>query len=93
MEVVSAGSKLSFEFDILNLRVWKCCSFWSPHCTCEKQMGEKVERTCEINACKKSEAVYFRNHQFLCILYNLLFIRVERLHIFEKNITLPDFLQ
>lgn len=24
-------------FGIINLRVWKYCSFWSPHCSCQKQ--------------------------------------------------------
>lgn len=41
-EVVHHESKLSFVFDIQYLRVWKCYSFWSPHCTCEKQKADGI---------------------------------------------------
>ena len=38
---VSAESELSFELDIAYSRVWKCYSFWSPRCTCDKKKIKK----------------------------------------------------
>ena len=38
---VSAESELSFELDIAYSRVWKCYSFWSPRCTCDKKKNKK----------------------------------------------------